>query len=250
MARPALWLTPDDAANRLLSTDPLALLIGMVLDQQIPLERAFSAPAELAERLGRPLDAADLAGMDPEALAAVFAERPALHRYPGSMAARVQALCQLVVAEYGGDAASIWSTAGTGRELLRRVKALPGFGDQKARIFVALLGKQLGVRPEGWEEASAPFGEPGSFRSVADIVDPASLEQVRAIKQAHKAAAKAAQAASAPGPSASSARAGRAKKSSPTTTSGRAPTAPRSARTPRTEPGSAATAGKGRGRSA
>jgi len=191
MARPKLWLTPDPVANKLLSSDGLALLVGMVLDQQIPLERAFSAPAELAERLGRPLDAADLAGMDPDMLVAVFSERPALHRFPGSMAGRVQALCRTLVEDYSGQATNVWKGATSGRDLLDRVRALPGFGEQKARIFVALLGKQLGVHPAGWEEAASPFGEPGSFRSIADIVDPASLDQVRAFKQAAKAAAKA-----------------------------------------------------------
>jgi len=190
MARPKLHLSGDPQADALLSADPLALLIGMVLDQQVPLERAFSAPAELAERLGRPLEAADLAVMDPDELAAVFATRPALHRYPGSMAGRVQAMAQVVVDEYGGKAASIWRGASSGEELLRRVKALPGFGEQKARIFVALLGKQLGVRPSGWEAASSPFGEPGSHRSVADIVDGESLAEVRAYKQAAKIATK------------------------------------------------------------
>jgi uncharacterized HhH-GPD family protein len=192
MARPKLWLTPDPVANKLLSTDGLALLVGMVLDQQIPLERAFSAPAELAERLGAPLDAGTLADMDPEQLAAVFTARPALHRFPGSMAARVQALCRTLVDDYGGQAVNVWKGATSGQELLDRVRGLPGFGEQKARIFVALLGKQLGVRPPGWELASSPFGEPGSHRSIADIVDPASLDQVRAFKQAAKAAAKAA----------------------------------------------------------
>jgi uncharacterized HhH-GPD family protein len=186
-----LHLAQDEAADRLLSKNPLALLIGMVLDQQVPLERAFSAPAELARRLGRPLDAAELADMDPDQLAAAFSERPALHRYPGSMASRVQALCRIVVEDYGGDAAAVWRKAPNGATLLANVRALPGFGEQKARIFVALVGKQLGVRPEGWETASRPFGEPGSFLSVADIVDAASLARVRAFKQERKQAAKA-----------------------------------------------------------
>jgi len=196
MARRTLHLAGEPAADALLTDDPLALLIGMVLDQQIPLERAFAAPAELARRLGRDLDAADLAGMDPAELAAAFSQRPALHRFPGSMAGRVQALCQEVVDTYGGDAARVWTDATTGAQLLANVKALPGFGEQKARIFVALLGKQLKVRPKGWQEASEPFGEPGSHRSIADIIDQASLDQVRAYKAAMK-AAKAADPASA-----------------------------------------------------
>ena len=190
MAARHLHLSGDPDADALLSKDPLALLIGMVLDQQIPLERAFAAPAELARRLGGSYDAASIAAADPDELAALFAARPALHRFPGSMAARVQDLCVTIVEEYGGDASRVWRDAPDGRALLAAVKALPGFGDQKARIFVALLGKQLGVRPKGWEQAASPFGEPGSFRSVADIVDAESLASVRAFKQQMKAAAK------------------------------------------------------------
>lgn len=184
-----LHLAQNEAADRLLSQNPLALLIGMVLDQQIPLEWAFRGPYELEQRLGRPLDAATLAAMPPDELAAVFSTRPALHRYPGSMAARVQSLCQVLVTDFGGDAAAVWRGVGDGASLVQRVKSLPGFGDQKARIFVALLGKQLGVEPPGWEEAAAPFSEAGSCRSVADIVDEDSLGRVRATKAAMKAAA-------------------------------------------------------------
>jgi uncharacterized HhH-GPD family protein len=187
-----LHLSGDPEADALLTKDPLALLIGMVLDQQVPLERAFAAPAELAKRLGGPYDARQLARMDPAELAAVFSMRPALHRFPGSMAARVQALCVAIVDQYHGDAAKVWRGVTDADELLDRIRALPGFGEQKARIFVALLGKQLGIRPKGWEVASAPFGEPGSFRSVADIVDGQSLATVRAFKQQMKAAHKAA----------------------------------------------------------
>jgi uncharacterized HhH-GPD family protein len=186
-----LHLSGDAQADQLLSEDPLALLIGMVLDQQIPLERAFTSPRDLRQRLGGHLDAATLATMEPEALAAVFSERPALHRFPASNAERVQQLCTIVVRDYGGDAARIWSDAPTGAELLRRVRALPGFGDQKAKIFVALLGKQLGARPPGWQEASRPFGDPGTSYSVADITGPESLARVRAHKAQLKAAAKA-----------------------------------------------------------
>ena len=145
----SLYLTGDEAADNLLSTDPLALLVGMVLDQQVPLEKAFHSPFDLKERLGGKLDAASLASMDAEGLAEVFSARPALHRFPKSMAGRVQEMCSLIVDQYDGDAAAVWTSAGDGKRLLANVKALPGFGEQKARIFVALLGKQLGVRPPG-----------------------------------------------------------------------------------------------------
>lgn len=181
----------EPAANELLSTDPLALLIGMLLDQQVPLERAFSAPYDLTRRLGHRPTAEELAGYDPEALAAVFAERPALHRYPTSMAARVQALARLIADRYDGDASRVWRDARDGADLRKRVAELPGFGAQKAQIFVALLGKQLGVRPPGWREAAGPFGAAGSYCSVADISDEDSLARVRAYKQQLKAAAKA-----------------------------------------------------------
>jgi uncharacterized HhH-GPD family protein len=182
----------EPAANELLSNDPLALLIGMLLDQQVPLERAFSAPYDLAQRLGHNPTAEELAAYDPEALAAVFAQRPALHRYPKSMAARVQQLAQLIVDRYDGDAGRVWDDAPDGAALRKRVAELPGFGAQKAQIFVALLGKQLGVQPAGWREAAGAFGEPGSYCSVADISDEDSLARVRAYKQELKAAAKAA----------------------------------------------------------
>jgi uncharacterized HhH-GPD family protein len=187
-----LCLAQDAEADALLSRDPLALLIGMVLDQQIPLEWAFKGPHTLRERLGRDLDATDLAQRDPDALAKVFATPPALHRFPGSMAGRVQELCRVIVDEYRGDAANVWTGAGDGKELLKRVEGLPGFGKQKAKIFVALLGKQLGVRPKGWREAAGEFGEDRSYRSVADIRDSKSLEKVRAYKKEMKAVAKAA----------------------------------------------------------
>ena len=169
----------------------LALLIGMVLDQQVTIEKAFSSPAVLARRLGGPgtLDAASIAAMEPDELAAVFKERPALHRYPGSMAGRVQSICRAVVDEYGGKADAIWKGVRSGEELTARLRALPGFGEQKAKIFTALLGKQLGVRPEGWQEASSPYGDPGTHLSVADIVDAESLASVRAAKKAAKARA-------------------------------------------------------------
>jgi uncharacterized HhH-GPD family protein len=163
----------------------------MLLDQQVPFERAFSAPRDLVRRLGHEPTAEELATFNPEALAAVFAERPALHRFPKAMAARTQVLAQLIVADYDGDAASLWTTAPTGAELLKRVSALPGYGEVKAKIFVALLGKQLGVRPDGWREAAGAFGDEGSHVSVADITGPESLGKVRAYKQSMKAAAKA-----------------------------------------------------------
>jgi uncharacterized HhH-GPD family protein len=187
----ALALSGDAAADKLLSKDPLALLIGMVLDQQVPLEWAFAAPLRLKERLGRRLDAAEIAAMDPEALAKVFSERPALHRFPGANAKRVQELCRSVVEEYDGKADRVWKTPESGAELLANVKALPGFGEQKARIFVALLGKQLGVQPPGWQQAAGEFGRKGSFKSVADITGPESLAKVRKYKQDMKAKAKA-----------------------------------------------------------
>jgi uncharacterized HhH-GPD family protein len=191
MPRKSLYLSGDPDADGLLADDPLALVIGMVLDQQIPLERAFRSPYDLKERLGGTLDAAAIAAMDPDALAAVFAERPALHRFPSSMAGRVQEVCRLVVYEYGGDAAAIWTSAADGKQLLANVRALPGFGVQKARIFIALLGKQLAVRPTGWRQASTPFGDAGTHLSIADIDSPATLEKVRRHKQQMKAAAKA-----------------------------------------------------------
>jgi len=189
MARIALHLSGDAEADALVSRDPLALLIGMVLDQQVTIEKAFSSPAELARRLGGsgPLNAASIATMEPDELAAVFKERPALHRYPGSMAGRVQNICRAVVEEYGGKADAIWKGVRSGEELMARLRALPGFGEQKAKIFAALLGKQLGVRPEGWQEASSPYGNPGTHLSVADIVDAESLATVRATKKAAKA---------------------------------------------------------------
>jgi uncharacterized HhH-GPD family protein len=179
-------------ANDLLSRNPLALLIGMVLDQQVPLEKAFSSPHELVRRLGHEPTAAELAEFDPDALAAVFAERPALHRFPKAMAARTRDLARLIVEEYDGDAAAVWTGAASGAELAARLAKLPGFGGAKAQIFAALLGKQLGVQPPGWREAAGHFGAPDSHCSVADIVDAESLAAVRAYKKDLKAAAKAA----------------------------------------------------------
>jgi uncharacterized HhH-GPD family protein len=186
-----LCLAQNPDADRLLTDSPLALLIGMVLDQQIPLEWAFTGPLTLTQRLGRDLDAADLAGRDPDALAKVFATPPALHRFPGSMAGRVQELCRVIVEQYDGDPTRIWSEASDGKDLLKRIQALPGFGVQKAKIFLALLGKQYGVRTKGWREAAGEFGADGSYKSVADIRDKPSLDKVRAFKKQMKADAKA-----------------------------------------------------------
>jgi uncharacterized HhH-GPD family protein len=191
MAKTAIHLSGDKEADALLSKEPLALLIGMVLDQQIPLERAFWAPAELSRRLGKPLNAAEIAAMDPEKFAELFKERPALHRFPGAMAARVQEVCRIVADEYGGKASALWTKLPDGEMLVARLASLPGFGKQKARIFAALLGKQLGIQPEGWRGATTPFGEDGSYLSVADITGPDSLAKVRAHKQAMKAKARA-----------------------------------------------------------
>ena len=187
----AISLPIDADANELLSASPLALLIGMLLDQQVTIEKAFTSPRDLVRRLGHEPTAAELAEFDPDALAAIFSERPALHRYPRAMAGRVQQLCQQIVDRYGGDPAGLWAGARTGAELLARIRGLPGFGADKAQIFLALLGKQYGVRPRGWREAAGHFGEKGGHYSVADITDAASLAAVRAYKQNLKAAAKA-----------------------------------------------------------
>jgi uncharacterized HhH-GPD family protein len=179
-----LRLAQNPQADSLLDRDPLALLIGMLLDQQVPMERAFGAPYLLAQRLGRDrLDVDQLARYDLDSLVGLFVGPPALHRFPGAMARRVRELCRHLQDRYGGDTAALWRDAGTGAELLRRVEALPGFGRQKARIFVALLGKQYGVTPPGWREAAGPYGEEGTRRSVADVVDEATLAEVRAFKR-------------------------------------------------------------------
>jgi len=186
-----LSLPVDAEANELLSRNPLALLIGMLLDQQVPLEKAFSSPYELVQRLGHEPTATELATFEPEALVAVFSQRPALHRFPKAMAARTQDLARLIVERYDGDAAAVWAGASSGKELVTRLAELPGFGGAKAQIFAAMLGKQLGVQPDGWREAAGHFGEDGSYYSVADIVDDSSLAAVRAYKKELKAAAKA-----------------------------------------------------------
>ncbi len=187
----ALTLSGDPAADALLSKRPIALVIGMVLDQQVPFERAFSAPLDLEERLGAPLTAKSIAATDPEVLLEAFTRYRALHRFPGAMCSRVQQLCQLVVDEWGGKPERIWESASSGDELVARLRELPGFGEQKAKIFGALLGKQLACRPKGWREATSPYGDAGTSISVADISDAASLQAVRDHKRAAKAAAKA-----------------------------------------------------------
>ena len=185
-----LHITADPDADALLSSDPLALLVGMLLDQQVPMETAFAGPAKLKARLGA-FDARTIADAEPDAFAEVMKQSPAVHRFPGSMAGRVQALCAEIVAHWGGRAENIWTEGDPdGTEILKRLNSLPGFGDQKARIFLALLGKQQGLTAPGWREAAGAYGEAGSFRSVADIVSPESLLKVRATKQAAKAAAK------------------------------------------------------------
>ncbi|MFD5557415.1 HhH-GPD-type base excision DNA repair protein [Streptomyces sp. NPDC127068] len=186
-----LHLAQQPEADALLGRSPLAALVGMLLDQQVPMEWAFAGPYTIAQRLGADdLDAHEIAVYDPEAFAALLSEKPAVHRYPGSMAKRVQQLCQYLVEHYDGRPEAVWEGVDSGRELLRRLNELPGFGKQKAQIFLALLGKQLGVRPSGWREAAGEYGEQGSHRSAADITGPESLARVRAHKQELKAAAK------------------------------------------------------------
>jgi uncharacterized HhH-GPD family protein len=184
-------LSQDAQADALLERDPLALLLAMLLDQQVPMERAFAAPYQLQQRLGHELDVHELASYDPDALADIFARQPALHRYPKSMAARVQELCRVLVESYGGNVTGLWRDVPNARELLERLVRLPGYGKQKAQIFVALLGKQRNVRPAGWREVAGPYGDKGVYRSVADVTDADSLAKVREYKQQVKAAARA-----------------------------------------------------------
>src|SRR3954471_13791010 len=181
----------DAEANALLDRDPLAVVVGLTLDQQITMEKAFTSPWVLAQRLGHEPTATELADFDPDALIAIFAKPPALHRFPKAMAARVQEVCRALVEHYDGEAANLWTGAADGRELLARVASLPGFGKQKSQIFVALLGKQYGVQPGGGREGAGRDGVDGSFKSVADIVDGDSLGKVRTYKKEMKAAAKA-----------------------------------------------------------
>lgn len=197
-----LWITGDPDADALLSDDAFALLVGMLLDQQYPMEHAFAGPRKIRDRLGS-IDPRAVAEADPDAFVTLATTPPAIHRYGRSMAARVQDLARVVVDEYDGDATRIWTAPGagddgtaapTGAEVLARLRALPGYGDQKARIFLALLGKQRGVQPAGWREAAGHYGDEGSRRSIADVTSAESLAEVRTFKKAQKAAAKAAKA--------------------------------------------------------
>ncbi|MGA8048341.1 MAG: HhH-GPD-type base excision DNA repair protein [Dermatophilaceae bacterium] len=184
-----LQIAQDPHADEVLSTDAFGLLVGMLLDQQFPMERAFAGPAKILDRFGT-LDPVRIAEADPDAFADLCATPPAIHRYGRSMAGRIQALARVVVDDYDGRASRIWEGATSTADLLARLQGLPGFGEQKARIFAALLGKQLGVRGDGWRETIGPYAQEGSFRSVADVVDPESLQKVRDFKKQAKAAAK------------------------------------------------------------
>jgi uncharacterized HhH-GPD family protein len=191
MTNAAIWLTGDPEADRLLSEDDNALLIGMILDQQVPMEKAFSGPLVIAQRMGGTLDVAAIAASDEEEFVALCSRPPAIHRFPASMARRVRQCCQVLVAQYGGQAANVWRDAPTGAGVKAAVASLPGFGADKAAIFTAVLGKRRGVTPPGWREAAGYYGEPETYRSVADIVDSDSLRRVRETKQQVKAAARA-----------------------------------------------------------
>jgi uncharacterized HhH-GPD family protein len=187
-----LWLAQNPEADELLATDPLALLTGMLLDQQFPLEKAFFGPYLLAQRLGvTRLDARAIADHDPDDLIAIFTKPPAIHRFPAAMAERTQKLCRIIADDFDGDASALWTSATSGAELTKRIGTLPGFGKQKAQIFTALLGKQFGVQPDGWRAAAGDYGVDGSRKSVADITDAGSLAEVRSYKKQMKAAAKA-----------------------------------------------------------
>jgi uncharacterized HhH-GPD family protein len=190
MPKASIPITGDPEADALLVTDPLALLIGMLLDQQVPMEWAFRGPYNLKDRLGGRLDATEIAAMGPDAVVEVFCAKPALHRYPAVMARRTHELCQFLVDHYKGDAAKVWFRVTSGDELYRRLRELPGYGDEKAKIFMAILAKRLGKKPEGWELAAAPFSDEVP-RSVADVASPATLAKVREFKKAQKAAKRA-----------------------------------------------------------
>ena len=188
----ALWMTTDEDANRLLASDPFALVVGMTLDQQYPMEAAFAGPKKIADRMDG-FDIRKIADADPAEFEELCATPPAIHRYGRSMARRVQALARVVIDEYDGDTAAIWTRdKPSAVEVFRRLKALPGWGDQKCKIFIALLGKQLDVQPYGWRKAAGDYGRKNSHRSIADVTSPESLQEVRAFKKAHKAAVKAA----------------------------------------------------------
>ena len=187
-----LYLTGDRAADALLETDDNALLIGMILDQQVPMEKAFSGPLVIAQRMGGTLDVAAIAASDEDEFVALCSRPPAIHRFPGSMAKRVRQCCQVLVERYDGQAANVWGDQPTGEAVKAALASLPGFGADKAAIFTAVLGKRRGITPPGWQQAAGYYGEPGTYRSVADIVDQDSLRRVRETKQQVKAAAKAA----------------------------------------------------------
>ncbi len=190
MTNPPIWLTGNADADRLLSEDDNALLLGMVLDQQVPMEKAFTGPWVIAERMGGTLDVAAIAEMAEDDFVALCSQRPAVHRFPGSMGKRVRQACRLLVDRYDGDAGRLWASASTGAELRTALLDVPGFGPDKVAIFIAVLGKLRGVRPPGWQEAAGKFGELGAFVSVADVSDPESLAKVREAKKAAKAAIK------------------------------------------------------------
>lgn len=185
MSTDSFYITGDENADRLLADDPLALMIGMLLDQQVPMEWAFKSPHRLSERLGDRFSARGIADMDPDELEEVFRDKPALHRFPASMAERTRKLCRTIVDDYDGEAARIWETAESGDELLTRLRALPGYGEQKAKIFTAVLGKRLDLAPDGWEEAAAPYSD-DQPRSVAEVTSEDALERVREFKRARK----------------------------------------------------------------
>ena len=193
MTTGTLAVTGDDAADALVNNEPLALLLAMLLDQQIPMEWAFKSPVRLAERLGGELDASAIAAMDPADLEAAFCTKPALHRFPAAMARRAHEMCRHIADEYGGDAGTVWATAASGQELYDRVRALPGYGDEKSMIFLAILAKRFGVHPHGWESYAGPFAD-DTPRSVADIDGPEALARVRAWKKEQKAAGRSKQA--------------------------------------------------------
>ena len=190
MSNAPIWLTGDPAADQLLTEDDNALLIGMVLDQQVPMEKAFSGPLVIAQRTGGKLDVAAIAAMPEEEFVALCSRPPAIHRFPAAMAKRVRQLCQVLTEEYDGAAGNVWRDAKTGDEVKTALRTLPGFGEDKAAIFTAVLGKRRGITPPGWREAAGGYGEEGSYRSVGDIVDGESLARVRETKRAVKAAKK------------------------------------------------------------
>lgn len=192
MTNTPLRLTGDPDADQLLTDDDNALLIGMVLDQQVPMEKAFSGPFVIAQRMGGSFDVAQIAAMSEDEFVALCAQRPAIHRFPAAMGKRIYQVCRVLTDRYDGQAANLWNQARSGEEVKSNLAGLPGFGADKAAIFTAVLGKQRGVTPEGWRTAAGYYGEPGTYRSVADIVDDESLQKVRETKRSVKAAKKAA----------------------------------------------------------